>query len=357
MDLCLYKDLKKWRADKKNVTAWPVENADEFASHLQEFFDDPAGLPANENRRNYIDSKILSWDADKKKINYLSIQWRINFRQRKFYSYEEIKPFYDDFTGAVALGDSKDGLITVHNKKAANNGWKACDKGFITTHQNDGLFILMQMVHLFNTSAYTGVAMALGFATIVLLVFTGNWLITALSVFCIVCVVVSVVGAMVVYGWTLGVIEAVCLTLVSGFSVDYIVHLGLSYIECKEDGAFGLGQGRQARVRFAFFEMGVSIFGGAVTTVGASIFLFFCYLTFFAQFGRFMCTTIVLSIVYANTLYAALLAWFGPEGDEGNLFCTTKKTKGVPAVEAPEGRDDNAKEGGNVAGKTQLVPI
>ena len=155
----------------------------------------------------------------------------------------------------------------------------------------------------------------------------------------------------VLYGWTLGVIEAVCLTLVSGFSgkslplstavcatvsfilvgmwrastfvvcfaVDYIVHYGLSYIECHEDGTFNLGAGRQNRVRFAFFEMGISVIGGSITTIGASLFLFQCQLTFFAQFGRFMCTTIVISIVYANTVYMALLAIYGPEGNDGML--------------------------------------
>jgi predicted RND superfamily exporter protein len=129
--------------------------------------------------------------------------------------------------------------------------------------------------------------------------------------------------------------EAVCLTLVSGFSVVFIVHYGLSYIECHEDGTFELGKGRQSRVRFAFFEMGVSVIGGAVTTIGASIFLFFCDLTIFAQFGRFMCTTIVLSILYANTLFMSILALLGPEGKQGQL-CRGKSDADTTVADEPD---------------------
>lgn len=324
VELCIYKDLKKWRAEHKNTTTWPVENADEFASHMQEFLDDPAGTPAHANRRNYVDNKLISWDEDTKKIGYLTIRWRVEFVQRKFYSYPEVKPTYDDWQGDVSLGDAKDGLMTVMNKKATDAGLTTCNKGYITTDSADGLFILMQMVKAFNDSAYTGIAAALSFASLVLIVSTGNVFVTIISALCIVCIVVSVLGMMVLYGWTLGVIEAVCLTLVSGFSVDFIVHYGLSYIECHEDGTFDLGKGRQNRVRFAFFEMGVSVIGGSMTTIGASIFLFFCDLTIFSQFGRFMCTTIILSILYANTLYMASLSIAGPEGKQGQLCAASE---------------------------------
>ena len=70
----------------------------------------------------------------------------------------------------------------------------------------------------------------------------------------------------------------------------------------------------------AFVEMGVSILGGGITTIGASIFLFMCYLSFFEQFGIFICSTIALSLLVSNTLYAALCFIAGPEGDTGNIF-------------------------------------
>ena len=178
----------------------------------------------------------------------------------------------------------------------------------------------MQMVDGFNKSARTGITLALSFATVVLFIFTGNVIVTAMSVVTIMAVVVSVVGMMVLYGWTLGVIEAVCLTLVSGFAVDYIVHFALSYIACKEDGTFGLGVGRANRVTFAFFEMGISVFSGSITTIGASCFLMLAQLVMFAQFGKFMCTTIVLALLYSNTLFMAMLSMCGPSGTAGSIY-------------------------------------
>jgi predicted RND superfamily exporter protein len=38
-------------------------------------------------------------------------------------------------------------------------------------------------------------------------------------------IVVAVVGTMVMIGWTLGVIESICITIVVGLSVDYTIHL------------------------------------------------------------------------------------------------------------------------------------
>jgi hypothetical protein len=311
-EFCLYKDLKTWRAANKNTTAWPIADATEFGNHVQEFLADPTGTPKYENRRNYIDSKLLSWDEDSKKIGFLSILFETDFKSAgQSYSYEEVHPFYLNWQGSVALRDSKDGLMTTHNKKAEDAGHITCDKGYVysssfspnhfslqtSAHNHfsllsyisgSGLFIKMQQVKAFNDSAVSGILIALGFGALVLMIMTGNLMVTVISVISIIGIVISVVGMMTLYGWTLGVIESVCLTLVSGFSVDYVVHYGLSYIECQEDGAFNLGKGRQNRVRFAFFEMGVSVLGGSVTTIGASAFLFFCTIGLFQKFGIFM---------------------------------------------------------------------
>ncbi len=63
-----------------------------------------------------------------------------------------------------------------------------------------------------------------------------------------------------------------------GFSVDYVVHLGNHYVEaCYSD--------RRNRMREALKQIGISIFGGAITTLLAGIPLFFCILVFFYKFA------------------------------------------------------------------------
>ena len=66
---------------------------------------------------------------------------------------------------------------------------------------------------------------------------------------------------MYLYGWQIGIIEAICAVLVVGFSVDYTVHLGISYIERRPemDGKYNLGSSRKDRFTHAFFELGISV--------------------------------------------------------------------------------------------------
>lgn len=68
------------------------------------------------------------------------------------------------------------------------------------------------------------------------------------------------------------------------------------------------------RIRDSFAEIGVSVFSGMFTSVGASIFLFFCRIQFFFKFGTFLCMTIVFSWTFSNFLFPTLVkaAGVGP---------------------------------------------
>jgi predicted RND superfamily exporter protein len=102
-------------------------------------------------------------------------------------------------------------------------------------------------------------------------------------------VLVSVVGVMVMLGWELGSIEATLIGIIAGFSVDYVVHLAHAYEIAKGD--------TYSRLTEAFGDLGISVFNGMITSVGASIPLFFCQLQFFAKFGTFLCLVIAFRYV------------------------------------------------------------
>lgn len=53
----------------------------------------------------------------------------------------------------------------------------------------------------FVTSAFSGMAIALSFAFVILLIATGNLLLTIISIFCVAAVIVSVVCIMQLQGW------------------------------------------------------------------------------------------------------------------------------------------------------------
>ena len=114
------------------------------------------------------------------------------------------------------------------------------------------------------------------------------------------CVLVSVIGFVTMIGWTLGTNEAILISILAGFSVDYVVHLAHSYVTAEGD--------TNERIKSAFAEMGGSVFSGMATSILASIPLFFCNLTFFAKFGTFLGLTIGFSWVFANLFFMSLLA-------------------------------------------------
>jgi predicted RND superfamily exporter protein len=101
-------------------------------------------------------------------------------------------------------------------------------------------------------------------------------------------------------GWTLGSIESILIALLAGFSVDYVVHLAHAYEIAKGD--------TYARLTKAFSDMGISVLNGMITSVAASIPLFFCQLQFFSKFGTFLCLTIAFSWIFANFGFMSVLA-------------------------------------------------
>lgn len=74
----------------------------------------------------------------------------------------------------------------------------------------------------------------MAFAFFVLLGATLNLLLTAMAIFCVAYIVVTIVAIMVLKGWQLGVSECICVVILIGFSVDYVVHLGADYMHSGE---------------------------------------------------------------------------------------------------------------------------
>lgn len=133
-------------------------------------------------------------------------------------------------------------------------------------------------------------------------------------------------------GWDVDFLGSICLIIVIGLSVDYTVHLCHSYTHCASVD-------RIERVRIAVVDMGVSIVSGAMTTFLASVFLLLCSMTFFKQFGVFMCLTVCYSLVFSIFFFMPLTLEIGPQrsGDaegksSGDLPACGKKAQVEPAT-------------------------
>jgi len=161
-------------------------------------------------------------------------------------------------------------------------------------------FVFMNNQRIYARSALESSLLGIGIAFTVLLLATRVFHIALFATLSITCVLISVTGTMVLSGWTIGTIESVLITILAGFSIDYVVHLAHSYTKGEGDTF--------TRIRFAFEEMGISVLNGMLTSVGASIPMFFCSLQFFSRFSFFLCSTIAFSWIFANFGFMSLLA-------------------------------------------------
>ena len=120
-----------------------------------------------------------------------------------------------------------------------------------------------------NAEVFDGIKLSLFLAFLVLLFATGNVILSAISVSCILAIVSSVLAFAVCMGWKTNVSEAVIYVMVIGLSVDYVIHLGDAFLECPDSN-------REERVQFMVTKMGVSVLSGAISSAGAATFMMFC---------------------------------------------------------------------------------
>merc|ERR1719181_190048 len=157
-----------------------------------------------------------------------------------------------------------------------------------------------------------GMALALGFACIVLVVATRNFVVAFCSILCISSIVSSVMAFMFLVGWKLGVLEALVLVMVIGLSVDYVVHMADAYLEAP-------AKDRQERTKFMLTKMGSAVLNGGITTIGAAGFMCATYIVFFKRFGIVILVTVCQSLLTSLFFFSAMMIVMGPQGTFGNI--------------------------------------
>ena len=136
----------------------------------------------------------------------------------------------------------------------------------------------MQSEKAFFDNAMQGMLMAIGFAFVVIFISTGNWVVTIYAIHTVAFICAAEMALQVLNGQEMGVAESIGTILVIGFSVDYVVHLAAHYIHSSLDDRF-------PRTTEAIGEMGISIFSGAMTTIGSASFLYGGQMIFFKKFA------------------------------------------------------------------------
>jgi predicted RND superfamily exporter protein len=159
-----------------------------------------------------------------------------------------------------------------------------------------------------------------------------NVLVSFYAMVNIVGIVICCIGFMVAAGWQLGTIEGICITVCIGFSVDFVVHVAIAYIESNAET-------RYERTRVALGEMGISVLGATLTTGISSLIMIAAPMIPFSKIGIFVTFDIFVSLLFAVGLYPSMLASFGPEGTSGSIrwllchnACPYRKTTGAKSA-------------------------
>eukprot|EP00736_Rhodelphis_marinus_P002947 Rmarinus@m.23908 len=159
---------------------------------------------------------------------------------------------------------------------------------------------------------FLGILLALFLAWVILTLACGNWIISSLSVGTIILIVFGVMAFTVAAGWKLGVLEAINFVMVIGLSIDYCVHLSEAF-------TVSTGATRAEKVQDMLTVMGVSVVSGAISSIGASIWMLGAGVTFFPKFASFILVTIALSLLFSMTFFPAMLSVCGPLGSQGRI--------------------------------------
>ena len=148
-----------------------------------------------------------------------------------------------------------------------------------------------------------------------------------------------VLGIMVLAGWALGFMESICVTVIVGLAVDYVVHYSISYTQVFNHKSAGdktvkIQDVLNNAITECLVELGVSVLGGASSTFGAALFLMMCVIKYLRIFGLFLAMTIGSSVILATIMFPLILSFIGRLDVEQALLkkvfgdkCTRKTAK------------------------------
>ena len=127
-------------------------------------------------------------------------------------------------------------------------------------------FFLYDLQKTMVSGTVSGIALSLGVGFAVMLVTSLNVVITFYAMLTIVFIIAVTVGALVLLGWQLGVLEALVITLTVGLSIDFAIHVAVAYKVSPHSD-------RASRVEDAITTVGSAVTMAALTTFlsGAAI--------------------------------------------------------------------------------------
>jgi len=298
---CFMYDFKNW-AMKSNYS-FPIVRADTALAALKEWMEtnSPSGQQNPDGTRKTNGGVWGDHVAvNDERVLFASVVVDTNLRRSTSQTRDQLKTEYDKFEAWIQSVNSK-------APPSARGAIQVCSSGF-----NGPKWVWMHTQTLFLNGAFVGGIAGALLAFTVLLIATHNFIVAFCSVLTILFILVTVIAVFVLIGWDIGTTESICLTILAGFAVDYVVHYAHAYMHAPWKKSKYPTE-RESRTAAAFKIMGISVFSGFATSVLASLSLFQCAVQFFSKFGVFLLTTVFSAYLWSNLFFMSLLALVGPQ--------------------------------------------
>jgi len=298
---CFMRAFKSYRAHKSK--SFPVP-ASEIDAAMEEWMRDddltvPQSISAVHGEAGFLSDVGWRKVDDVLTLSWVKVRAESKLNTRAFLPASSTREYYSEWQSVLA-------------EMNALTAATPLGPAFQVSGTGSGLsnkWIYMTVQEVYVRSALTGLGFSLGIATIVLLISTRNIIVTFASMFSIVSALACVVGTIVAMGWELGSNESLCIMILPGFAVDYVVHLSHAYMESNN-------KARIERVHDAVRDLGISVFWGMLTSLFAAVTLATCSIQSLSKFGVFFALTISYAYLWAVLFLMPLLAFIGPEPKE-----------------------------------------
>lgn len=233
--------------------------------------------------------------------------------------YDSKHPYSVSFTEMNAFYQQVEAWTTERMRSAPpgmRNGWFVSELDFY------------ELQRTLSADTLVAVGVSMGVALAVLASVTLNVLVSLYAVLTITCVISVTVGALVLLGWRLNVLESVAVTVAVGLSVDFSLHYGVHY-------RLSPRAERRAAVAFAVSRVGGPTAMAALTTAAAGAFMLPSSVLAYGRVGVFLVVLMVVSWLYSTFFLGSLLCVGGPQHGFGQFsYPTPWRRRGADARRA-----------------------
>ena len=292
---CFMRTFRDYRSHKG--LTFPISSSVDAAKGLEEWLqDDDTSIPKALLAQPFDTDIGWTKDSENLKLQWLKVRAASKISETARLPASQLREHYSTWEAVLAEANT---LTTT----------TPLGKGFQQTGDRSGRdnkWIFMTVQEAYVRMALVGVGVGLGIAAIVLLVATHNLIVSLACIGTIAAALACVLGSIVAMGWKLGQNESLCMMVLTGFAVDYVVHLSHSYMESSSTM-------RLDRVHDALRDMGISVFWGMLTSMFAAGVLATCQIQFLYKFGMFFMMTILYAYLWSVLFLMPLLACIGPE--------------------------------------------